>query len=147
MSLKERLQEDWKSAMKNRDSFRSSVVSMARAAVLQVEKTDGTKLDDDAVIDVLSKEVKQRKDSIIEFEKGNRQDLVEQTKKEIEILLEYLPQQLTNEEIAEIVKSAVDEVGANSISDMGKVMSAVMPKVKGRSDGKLVNQIVRQFLK
>jgi uncharacterized protein YqeY len=147
MSLKERLQEDWKAAMKNRDSFRSSVLSMARAAILQAEKADGSKLDDEAVIDVLSKEVKQRRESISEFEKGNRQDLVEQTKNEIEVLLEYLPQQLTNEEIAEIVKSAVDEVGANSISDMGKVMAAVKPKVKGRADGKLVNQIVRQFLK
>jgi uncharacterized protein YqeY len=147
MSLKERLQEDWKAAMKNRDSFRSSVLSMARAAILQAEKADGSKLDDEAVIDVLSKEVKQRRESISEFEKGNRQDLVEQTKNEIEVLLEYLPQQLTNEEIAEIVKSAVDEVGANSISDMGKVMAAVIPKVKGRADGKLVNQIVRQFLK
>lgn len=147
MSLKERLQEDWKSAMKSHDSFKSSVLSMARAAILQVEKSDGSKLDDEAVINVLSKEVKQRKDSISEFEKGNRQDLVDQTNKEIEILLEYLPQQLTNEEIAEIVKSAVETVGANSISDIGKVMAEIMPKVKGRSDGKLVNQIVRQFLK
>ena len=114
MSLKERLQEDWKSAMKSKDSFKSSVLSMMRAAVLQVEKTDGSKLDDDGVIAVISKEVKQRRDAILEFEKGNRQDLVDQNNREIEILLEYLPQQLTESEIAEIVKTAVKEVGAST---------------------------------
>jgi uncharacterized protein len=146
MSLKDRLQEDWKSAMKNRDSFRTSVLSMARAAILHVEKTDASKLDDEAVTAVLSKEVKMRRDAMVEFEKGKRQDLVDQTKNEIEILLEYLPQQLTEEEITGIVKSAVNEVGATSVKDMGKVMAAVNPKVKGRADGKLVSQIVKQVL-
>ncbi|MBZ4663137.1 MAG: GatB/YqeY protein [Caloramator sp.] len=146
MSLKERIQEDWKAAMKNKDRFRANVLNMAKAAILQAEKVDGTKLEDEQVIEVLNKEVKQRRDSIEEFEKGNRQDLVEQTSKEIEILLEYLPQQLTEEEISEIVKEAVNEVQANSIKDMGKVMAIVMPKVKGRADGKLVNQIVKQYL-
>ncbi|QCX32409.1 GatB/YqeY domain-containing protein [Caloramator sp. E03] len=146
MSLKDKLQEDWKAALKNKDSFRANVISMARAAVLQAEKVDGSKLDDEGVIAVLSKEVKQRRDSILEFEKGNRQDLVEQAKKEIEILLEYLPQQLSKEELTEIVKSAVNEVNATSIKEMGKVMAAIMPKVKGRADGKLVNEIVKQIL-
>jgi uncharacterized protein YqeY len=146
MSLKERLQEDWKTAMKNRDSFRANVLNMAKAAILHAEKTDGSKLDDEAVIAVLSKEVKTRRDAIIEFEKGNRQDLIDQNKKEIEILLEYLPQQLTEEEIAQIVKNAVNEVGATSVKDMGKVMAIVAPKVKGRADGKLVSQIVKQIL-
>ncbi|WDC83903.1 GatB/YqeY domain-containing protein [Caloramator sp. mosi_1] len=146
MSLKERIQEDWKAAMKNKDRFRANVLNMAKAAILQAEKVDGSKLDDEQVIEVLNKEVKQRRDSIEEFEKGNRQDLIEQTSKEIEILLEYLPQQLTEEEISEIVKEAVNEVQANSVKDMGKVMAIVMPKVKGRADGKLVNQIVKQYL-
>jgi len=146
MSLKERLQEDWKTALKNKDNFRAGVLSMARAAILQVEKIDGSKLDDAAVVDVISREVKQRRESIADFEKGNRQDLVEQTQKEIEILLDYLPQQLTEDEIAEIVRSAVNESGATSIKDMGKVMSIIMPSVKGRADGKLVSQIVKQFL-
>lgn len=146
MSLKDKLQEDWKAALKSKDSFRASVISMARAAILQAEKVDGSKLDDEGVIAVLSKEVKQRKDSILEFEKGNRQDLIEQAKKEIEILLEYLPQQLSKEEIIELVKSAVNEVNATSMKDMGKVMAAIMPKVKGRADGKLVNEIVKQVL-
>lgn len=94
---------------------------------------------------MLSREVKKRKESLEEFEKGNRQDLVEQVNKEIEILLEYLPQQLTEDEIAEIIRSAVDEVGANSIKDMGKVMAIVAPKVKGRADGKMVSEMVKKF--
>lgn len=147
MSLKERLQEDWKSAMKSRDSFRASVLNMAKAAVLKAEKVDGSELKDDAVVDIISKEVKQRREAIVEFEKGKRQDLIDQTNQEIEILLEYLPQQLTEEEIAEIVKNAVIEVGASGIKDMGKVMTAIMPKVKGRADGKLVSQIVKENLK
>jgi uncharacterized protein YqeY len=146
MSLKETLQEDWKTALKNKDNFRAGVLSMTRAAILQVEKTDGSKLDDAAVVDVISKEVKQRRESIADFEKGNRQDLVDQTQKEIEILLDYLPQQLTEDEIAEIVRSAVNESGASSMKDMSKVMSIIMPDVKGRADGKLVSQIVKQFL-
>lgn len=146
MSLKERLQEDWKTALKNKDNFRAGVLSMARAAILQVEKIDGSKLDDAAVVDVIFREVKQRRESIADFEKGNRQDLVDQTQKEIEILLDYLPQQLTEDEIAEIVRSAVNELGATSMKDMGKVMSMIMPSVKGRADGKLVSQIVKQFL-
>ncbi len=147
MSLKERLQEDWKSAMKSRDRFKANTISMAKAAVLMAEKSDGSQLDDESVIAVLSKEVKQRRDAILEYEKGNRQDLVENTKKEIEILLEYLPQQLTEDEIRKIVEDAVREVGAASIKDMGKVMTAIMPKTKGRADGKLVNVIVREYLK
>lgn len=147
MSLKEKLQEDWKSAMKSRDSFRSNTISMAKAAVLMAEKSDGSKLDDESVIAVLSKEVKQRRDAILEYEKGNRQDLIEAAKKEIEILLEYLPQQLTEDEIRKVVEDAVKEVGAASIKDMGKIMTAIMPKIKGRADGKLVNVIVREYLK
>jgi uncharacterized protein YqeY len=146
MSLKERLQEDWKAAMKTRNSFRASVINMARAAVLYQEKTYGSLLNDEAVINVLSKEVKQRRDAIIEYEKGNRQDLVDQANNEIQILLEFLPQQLTEDEIKEIIVNAVREVGAVSIKDMGKLMTVVMPKLKGRADGKLVNQIVKNIL-
>lgn len=146
MSLKERLQEDWKLAMKSKDSFRAGVISLARAAVLQSEKTDGKALDDDQVIAVLSKEIKQRKEAVVEFEKGNRPDLIDKANKEIEILLDYLPQQLTEEEINEIVRAAVIEVGANSIKDMGKVMTAVQPRVKGRADGGIVSRIVKEQL-
>ncbi|WPC42517.1 GatB/YqeY domain-containing protein [Clostridium sp. JS66] len=146
MSLKERLQEDWKQALKAKEKSKAETISMARAAVLQVEKTDGNKLSDEQVIEVLSREVKQRREAILEFEKGNRQDLVDKANEEIEILLGYLPQQLSEEEISEIVRQAVDEVGAGSIKDMGKVMALIMPKTKGRADGKLVSQIVKQYL-
>lgn len=146
MSIKDRLQEDWKVALKAKDRFKANTLSTAKAAILQVEKTDGGKLDDEQVIEVLSREVKQRREAVIEFEKGNRQDLVDSTKAEIEIILNYLPQQLTQEEILQIVQDAVVSVGANSIKDMGKVMSVVLPKTKGRADGKLVSQIVKENL-
>jgi|SRR3712207_4145045 len=146
MALKERLQEDWKQALKARDKFKANTISMAKASVLLVEKTEGRKIDDEDVIEVLAKEVKQRRESLVEFKKGNRQDLIEQTQSEIEILLDYLPQQLTEEEITEFVIQAIKEVGTNSIKDMGKVMAIVVPKLKGRADGKLVSQIVRKNL-
>ncbi len=146
MSLKEKIQQDWKDAMKSRDKFRSNTLSMAKAAILQVEKTDNRVLDDDEVIGILSKEVKSRRDALVDFEKGNRQDLVEEAKSEIEILLEYLPKQLTEDEIAEIVRQIICETGASSAKDMGKVMTVAMAKLKGRADGKLVSSIVKQNL-
>ncbi|KZL93887.1 GatB/YqeY domain-containing protein [Clostridium magnum] len=146
MSLKEVLQEDWKQALKAKDKFKTDTISMARAAILLVEKTDGEQLDDEQIFDVLAKEVKQRREAILEFEKGNRQDLIDKANAEIEILLGYLPQQLSEEEISGIVRQAVDEVGANSIGDMGKVMAIVVPRTKGRTDGRLVSQIVKQYL-
>ncbi|MFD3157585.1 GatB/YqeY domain-containing protein [Haloimpatiens sp. FM7330] len=146
MSLKERLQQDWKIALKSRDKFKAGVISMAKAAVLQVEKSGNGTVNDEKIVEILSKEVKQRRDAIEEFKKGNRQDLIDDANAEIKILMNYLPQQLTREEILEIVKIAVEEIGANSMKDMGKVMTAVMPKVKGRTDGKLVNQIVKEYL-
>lgn len=146
MSLKERLHEDWKQALKSKDKFKTSTISMARAAVLLKEKTDGSVLEDDQVIDILSKEVKQRREAILEFTKGNRQDLVDQANAEIEILLSYLPQQLSESEIAEIVRESIDEVQASSMKDMKKLMSVLSPKTKGKADGKQVNQIIKQFL-
>jgi uncharacterized protein YqeY len=146
MSLKERLQEDWKQALKAKDKFRADTISMAKAAVLHVEKTDGTKLDDEQVIEVLAREVKQRREAILEFEKGNRQDLVDKGNAEIEILFEYLPQQLTEEEILVMIQEAAVEVGANSIKDMGRVMQVLAPRITGRADGKLVSQMVREHL-
>jgi uncharacterized protein YqeY len=146
MSLKERLQEDWKQALKAKDKFRADTVSMAKAAVLQVEKTDNVQLDDEQIIEVLAREVKQRREAMLEFEKGNRQDLVDKAQGEIEILLGYLPQQLTEEEILVFIQEAAVEAGANSIKDMGKVMQVLAPRVKGRADGKLVSQMVREHL-
>ncbi|ACD51500.1 GatB/YqeY domain-containing protein [Clostridium botulinum] len=145
-TIKEKLQEDWKAALKAKDKFRANTISTAKSAILLVEKTDNVKLEDDEVINILAKEVKQRRESMLEFEKGNRQDLVDQCNTELEILLEYLPQQLSEEEIKQIVKDSAEEMGASSIKDMGKVMSAIRPKIVGRADGKLVSQIVKEYL-
>ena len=145
-AIKDRLQEDWKTALKAKDKFTANVISTAKASILLVEKTDNRKLEEDEVISILAKEVKQRRESMLEFEKGNRQDLVDQCKAEIEILLKYLPQQLGEEEIKQIVKDSAEELGANSIKDMGIVMSAVRPKVVGKADGKLISQIVKEYL-
>ena len=146
MSLKERLMNDLKDAMKEKKQLRKSVITMLRAAVKQVEVDCRIDLDDEGIIDIMSKQVKQKRDAIEEFAKGNREDLVNEAKAEIEILMEYLPQQLTEDEISQIVNEVIDEVGANSPKDMGKVMNALKPRVKGRADGKLVNKIVKQFL-
>lgn len=146
MSLKEVLQQDLKAAMKDKDSVRKSVITMTRAAILQIEKDKKIELDDEGVIEVIAKGVKQRKDSIPEFEKGNRLDLVENINREIDVLMSYLPQQLSDDEVSRIVADTIFEVGAQSAKDMGKVMSALMPKVKGRADGKLVNILVKQQL-
>jgi len=145
-SIKETLQDDEKNAIKQRDKYKANVISMAKAAVLMVEKSEAGEVDDSKVIEILAKEVKQRRDSLVEFDKGNRQDLVDQTKAEIEILLQYLPQQLTEEEIRKIVLESAEKLGTSSIKDMGKLMADVRPKVNGRADGKVVSQIVKEYL-
>ncbi len=147
MSLKDRLMEDLKVSMKNGDKLRKNVITMVRAAIKQIEVDERIELNDEAIIDVISKQVKQKKDAIGDFSRGQRQDLVELTEKEIGILLDYLPQQLTESELDEIVRAAIEEVGANSVRDIGKIMSNVMPKIKGRADGSMVNNIVKQYLK
>lgn len=146
MSLKERLLEDMKIAMRDKDIIAKNAIQMARAAVLQIEKDNKVTLGDDGIIEVIAKEVKKRRDSIPDFEKGGRMDLVNDLNKEIEILLKYLPQQLTEEELEVIVKKAIEDTGANSAKDLGKIMQAVMPQVKGRADGKMINQIAKKYL-
>lgn len=145
-SIKETLQNDWKEAVKQKNKFKANVISMVKASILLVEKSGVQKVDDDKVIEILAKEVKQRRDSLVEFEKGNRQDLVDETKAEIEILLQYLPQQLTEEEIRKIVIKSAEKLGTSSIKDMGKLMAEVRPQVSGRADGKVVSQIVKDYL-
>ena len=150
MSLKEQLTEDMKTAMKAKEEGkqRLAVIRMVRSAIRQQEIDGNGKqaLDDEGVIAIISKEVKMRKDSIEEFKKGDRQDLVEKTQAEIEVLMPYMPAQLSEAEVSELVKAAVEETGAKTQKDMGKVMGKLMPKVKGRADGKMVNNIVRSML-
>lgn len=148
MSLKEQLTEDMKTAMKAKEEGkqRLGVIRMVRGAIRQVEIDGKKELADEDIIAIISKEVKQRRDSIEEFKKGGRTDLVEQNEAEIAILMEYLPKQLTEEEVRELVKEAVAESGATTAKEMGKVMKVLMPKVKGKADGKLVNNLVKEFL-
>lgn len=144
--LKEQLASDLKDAMKAKDEIKKNAVQMVRASVLQVEKDKKITLDDEGIIEVIAKEVKKRKDVLPDFEKAGRADLIEATQREIEILTKYLPSQLTEEELDKIVSETVSEIGASSMKDMGKVMSALMPKVKGRADGKTVNELVKKHL-
>ena len=147
MSLMEKLTVDMKETMKQGEKERLSVIRLVRGAVRQAE-IDGKKtLSDDEIIGVITKEVKMRRDSIEEFERGGRSDLVEKTQAEIAILMPYLPAQLSPDEVRQFVETAVAEVGATTAKDMGKVMGVLMPRVKGRADGKLVNEIVRSILK
>ena len=146
MSLKDRISEDMKEAMKAHEKDRLAVIRMVRSAIRQTEIDGKKELDDEGVIAVISKELKMRKDSLEEFGKGGREDLVEKTRAEIEVLLPYLPEQLSEEDVKAMVEDAVKETGAASVKDMGKVMGVLMPKVKGRADGKLVNRLVKAAL-
>lgn len=148
MSLKEKLANDMKEAMKAREAgkARLSVIRLVRGAIRQIEIDQKVELDDEGVLAVISKEVKQRRDSIEEFKKGGREDLVAQNEADIAILMEYLPAQLSKAEVKALVEEAVAAVGATGPKDMGKVMKELMPKVKGKADGKLVNQLVKEAI-
>ena len=146
MSLKEQLAIDLKSAMKDKDTVRKNVVQMIRAGVLQIEKDKKITLDDNGVLEVIAKQLKQRKDAMPDYEKSGRSDLIAELKAEIGYLMEYLPEQLSEEELTEIVKAAVAETGASSVRDMGKIMGAVLPKVQGRADGRMINEIAKKLL-
>jgi hypothetical protein len=146
MNLSERLNDDMKQAMRSQDKFKLTTIRMMRASVKNLEIDLKRSLEDNEVLEILGREIKIRKDSLQEFKKAGRDDLVTGLAAEIEIISQYLPEQLTEEEIQEIVRQTIQELGASSKADMGKVMSALMPKTKGRADGKLVNQYVQQLL-
>ncbi len=144
--LKEKLMEDLKSAMKEKDEIKKNTVQMVRAGILQIEKDKGIEVEDNQIIDIIAKEVKKRKDAAIDFEKGGREDLVEKNNKEIEILSAYLPKQLSKEEIEAIVKEIIAEVNATTIKDMGKVMKSAKEKIGAAADGKTINEVVKSLL-
>lgn len=146
MPLKEKLMEDLKDSMKSKEKVKKNVVTMVRAAIKQREVDERIELDDTDIVDIIAKQIKQKKDSIEDFEKGNRQDLIDLTNEEIKILLDYLPPQLSEEELDLIVKNAVEQTGAQTKKDLGKLMALIMPQVKGKADGKQVNQIVAKYL-
>ena len=144
--LKETLLEDLKSAMKEKDTVTKNTIQMARAAILQVEKDKQITLEDSDILTILAKEVKKRKDSLADYEKGGREDLVEQIKKEIQILEKYLPKPLSREELEKEIKEIVQEQNATSMKDMGKVMKVAKEKIGTRADGKEINEIVKSLL-
>lgn len=146
MYMRERILEDLKNAMKQRDKEKLSVVRMVKSAMQMEELNKKRELNDNEVIDVISKQIKTRKDSIKEFEKGGREDLVEKTSNEIDILVEYLPEQLSESEISEIIDKVFDEVKPQSAKDMGKVMKTLTPLVKGKADMGMVSSIVKSKL-
>ncbi|MDQ0339633.1 uncharacterized protein YqeY [Caldalkalibacillus uzonensis] len=146
MSLAEQLNSDMKQAMKNKEKTRLSVIRMVKAALKNEEIKLGRALTDEDVLTVLSREMKQRKESLQEFEKAGRDDLVETLKEEISVLETYLPEQMSEDELRQLVSDTITEVGAVSKADMGKVMGAIMPKVKGKADGALVNRLVQEAL-
>ncbi|GAX91523.1 GatB/YqeY domain-containing protein [Effusibacillus lacus] len=146
MGLAERLEADMKQAMKDRDKIRLSTIRMIRTAIKNAEIDQRKTMTDDDILAVLNRELKQRRDSLQAFKDAGRSDLVDQVEQEIKVLQDYLPAQLDENELREIVLATIAEVGASSKKDMGKVMGALMPKVQGRADGKLVNQLVQAHL-
>lgn len=144
--LKEKLLEDLKESMKDKNVTRKNVVQMVRAAVLQVEKDKQIEVTDDQIVEIIAKEAKKRKDSISDYEKSGRQDLLDQIKEEISILEEYLPEQLSSEEVEEKVKEIITELGASSMKEMGMVMKAAKEKLGASADGKTINDVAKKLL-
>jgi hypothetical protein len=142
--MRNQILEDLKTAMKNQDKKKLSVIRMVKGAIQMEELNLKHELSDDEVIGIISKQIKTRKESIIEFEKGGRTDLVEQTNEEIEILNEYMPEQLDSVELMKIIEQVFNEVNPNSKSDMGRVMGKLTPLIKGKADMSEVSKIVRE---
>ncbi|MXX02261.1 MAG: GatB/YqeY domain-containing protein [Gemmatimonadetes bacterium] len=146
MALKERLTDDMKSALRNRETVRLGLVRMIRAQIKNREIAKGSELVDEEAVEVVTSLIKSRREALEFAVKGDRQDLVAQAEEELEILASYLPEQLSDEEIRSVVREAIEQSGAAGPGDLGRIMGAVMPRVKGRADGRLVNTIVRECL-
>ena len=144
--LKEKLLNDMKESMKNKDIIRKNVIQMIRASILQIEKDNQKEVNDEEIIQIIAKEAKKRKDSLSDYEKSGREDLIEQIKQEITIIEEYLPEQLSAEEIEKIVSEIITKIGATSMKDMGAVMKEAKLKIGASSDGKTINEVVKKLL-
>ena len=144
--MRQKILDDIITAMKSKDKETLTVLRMVKGAIQLEEINKKAELKDDEVIGVISKQIKMRKESIVEFEKGNRQDLIDQANKEIEILNVYMPEQLSEEEINKIINSAFDKVKPSAMSDMGKLMGVLTPELKGKADMSAVSKIVREKL-
>lgn len=146
MTLKEQIKEDLKKALKEKDKAKVSVLRMINASIQNKEIEKKEDLKDQDIIQIISKEIKKRKEALKDFEKAEREELIEKEKKGIEILKNYLPEQMDKKEIKELVGKVIEEENAKGMQDMGKVMEKIMPKVKGKADGKMVSNIVREKL-
>ena len=144
--LKEKLLEDLKVSMREKNVIRKNTVQMVRAAVLKVEKDTGKEVDDNKIIEIIAKEQKGKKDALEDFKKAERQDLIDQTLEEMKILEEYLPKQLSKEELTEEVKKIIEAVGATSMKDMGIVMKEAKAKIGAAADGRAINEVVKELL-
>lgn len=144
--MKEQLLQELKEAMREKDIIRKNTITLLRSAILQVEKDNQKELNDEEIAGIVAKEVKKRKDSISDYERAGREDIINDLNKEIEILTRYLPKQLTVEEIEALVEESIRNVGATSPRDMGKVMQDLRPKISGKADGKVVSEIVKEKL-
>ena len=144
--LKEKLMEDLKTSMREKNNLRKNTIQMVRAAILQIEKDKGIEVDDNKILEIIAKEVKSKKDALVDFEKGGREDLIVQTNGEIGILQEYLPKQLSHDELKEKIKEVIAKVGATSIKDMGAVMKEAKAQIGTAADGKSINEVVKELL-
>ena len=144
--LKEKLMEDLKESMKNKDTVRKNTVQMVRASILQIEKDKGIEVEDDKIIDIIAKEVKTKKDALKDFEKAKRQDLIDLTNREIEVLQEYLPKQLSRDEVKAEVQKIISEIGATSMKDMGAIMKEAKAKMGASAEGKTINEVAKEIM-
>ena len=144
--MKEKIINDLKEAMKAQDKETLAVIRMVKGAISLEEINSKKELNDQEVISIIAKQIKTRKESIVEFEKGNRQDLIDQTNKEIEILNKYMPEQLSDDEVNKVIDDIFSELKPTSISDMGKVMSAAKERLNGQADMSYVSKIIREKL-
>ena len=144
--LKEKLMEDLKNSMKEKNNLRKNVIQMVRAAILQIEKDKGIVVEDEKILEIIAKEIKGKKDAIIDFQKAGREDLINQTNIEIEVLQKYLPKQLSKEEIKEKAMGIVARLGATSMKDMGNVMKEAKSEIGTAADGKSINDVVKEIL-
>ena len=144
--LKEKLMDDLKNSMREKNEIRKNTIQMVRAAILQIEKDKGITVEDDKIIEIIAKEVKGKKDALVDFEKAERIDLIEQTNQEIAILQEYLPKQLTKEEIKVEIERVITDIGATSMKDMGAVMKEAKARIGAGADGRTINEVVKELL-
>jgi len=144
--LKEKLMEDLKVSMREKNNVRKNTIQMVRAAILQIEKDKGIEVDDSKILEIIAKEVKTKKDALADFEKAERQDLIEQTNEEMAILQEYLPKQLSHDELKDKIAEIISKIGATSIKDMGAIMKEAKAQIGTAADGKSINEVVKELL-